>query len=365
MVFIVFFINVKNLSTIKSHEIVNDSNNVSFLVNLKIEQLQGQSYIFHEPVNVSNDFELATVATSGSGTKLDPYVLQGWNITTNGVHGISIQHTSAHFIIRNCVIETGRIRHIYGIFINDTADNTAIITNNTCLNNDVGILVKYSTNVNITDNLCNQNSHNGIWLYYSKNCIVSSNICNENYWEGIWLVYSNYSTIANNICKSNIWGIHVHLGSSNNSIHRNLIEDSIRYAIHLSEGCNNNLIHHNIFLKNGYYESQAYDDGINNQWYNPATNKGNYWSDYSGKGNYQIRGNANTVDSYPLSTLPITTSTTVIKTSSQSYSTTEVKTTESTIEEGDSPGFEIIVVIIGLISLNILIFRLEFWKKSE
>ncbi|GAH56561.1 unnamed protein product, partial [marine sediment metagenome] len=49
----------------------------------------------------------------------------------------------------------------------------------------------------------------------------------------------------------------------------------------------------------------AYDDGVNNIWYDPVTQEGNYWWDYSGTGNYTIPGSARSNDTYPLSTPPV------------------------------------------------------------
>jgi len=44
--------------------------------------------------------------TSGCGTKDAPYVIEGWRIITCGADfGVNIESTSAHFVIRNCVIE--------------------------------------------------------------------------------------------------------------------------------------------------------------------------------------------------------------------------------------------------------------------
>ncbi len=42
---------------------------------------------------------------------------------------------------------------------------------------------------------------------------------------------------------------------------------------------------------------------MNNLWYVQTTQEGNYWSDYSGTGNYDIAGFAGTSDQNPLNAL--------------------------------------------------------------
>ncbi|MBN1861610.1 MAG: right-handed parallel beta-helix repeat-containing protein, partial [Candidatus Thermoplasmatota archaeon] len=70
-------------------------------------------------------------------------------------------------------------------------------------------------------------------------------------------------------------------------------------------GSNNNKIHHNNFIS--YTGDLAYDS-FNNIWYDPFTQEGNYWSDYTGEDNdgdgigdtpYNISGGSNQ-DLYPL-----------------------------------------------------------------
>ena len=61
----------------------------------------------HAPIviNGNSDFNPSNGVTGGSGTASDPYMIQGWNISSSGccstIPGISINNTSAYFIIRN------------------------------------------------------------------------------------------------------------------------------------------------------------------------------------------------------------------------------------------------------------------------
>ncbi len=71
-------------------------------------------------------------------------------------------------------------------------------------------------------------------------------------------------------------------------ITRNHFENGVGIAVFL-EYCNHNLIFLNNFINNGF--PQAWDKfsvESTNFWYSPYFRKGNYWSDYSGSGYYEI-----------------------------------------------------------------------------
>jgi len=73
---------------------------------------------------------------------------------------------------------------------------------------------------------------------------------------------------------------------------------------------NDTMIYKNNFIYNGKIDdSQAYDSGIGNTWYDPSTHKGNYWGDHTGPDEdedgivdepYPIAGPAGSQDLYPL-----------------------------------------------------------------
>ena len=64
-------------------------------------------WVPHDPIYIygDEDFTWEKGVVRGSGTADDPYVIEGWVIDTLGYdYGIYIDHTKAHFIIRNCLI---------------------------------------------------------------------------------------------------------------------------------------------------------------------------------------------------------------------------------------------------------------------
>ncbi|MEM4293974.1 MAG: NosD domain-containing protein, partial [Thermoplasmata archaeon] len=72
------------------------------------------------------------------------------------------------------------------------------------------------------------------------------------------------------------------------------IYNNTNYGITVTS--NSNVIHHNNLIKNNGAtrgasgNSQAYDSGTGNVWYDAATGQGNYWSNWDQQGSYPIDG---------------------------------------------------------------------------
>ena len=78
----------------------------------------------HEPIYIygDDDFTVQNGVMSGSGTPEDPYVIEGWRIDApRADYGIYIDHTTRHFVIRDCVIERARIA---GVYLNSARNGT-------------------------------------------------------------------------------------------------------------------------------------------------------------------------------------------------------------------------------------------------
>jgi len=61
------------------------------------------SLIPHSPIFIDGnaDFGLEDGVSSGSGTKTDPFVIEGWEILPAGAYGIAVNNTDAYLVIRN------------------------------------------------------------------------------------------------------------------------------------------------------------------------------------------------------------------------------------------------------------------------
>ncbi|MHA1420010.1 MAG: right-handed parallel beta-helix repeat-containing protein [Candidatus Heimdallarchaeaceae archaeon] len=320
------------------------------------------SLISHDSIEISSDSDFEVFP--GLGTAGDPYLIEGYNITTTDSTGIHITDTTKYFTIRNCYVEAND----YGIYIDTVVAGTAIVISNNCTNNNLrGIYIYESSSSTITNNTCSNNGEYGIYLgdsisstvvgntcnfnnlygiyidssggstvsnnlcsynnygllfYWSVNSDVINNICSNNDVDGIYLYASTSSTVSNNTCSYNNGdGIFLEYSglstviynTCNNNNNRgiflydsacdviyNILYKNVGYGVYLS-GSDSDLVHHNNFVANNLGgPSQANDDGSNHFWYDTVTLEGNYWSDWSGTGTYAIDGSAGSVDLYPL-----------------------------------------------------------------
>jgi len=100
-------------------------------------------YISHSPISIISDSALS--AFPGSGTPEDPYVIEGYNITTTSSCSIYISGTTKYFAIRNCYLRAE--------------------------NNGIGIANVAADTAKIINNICESNSLHGIYLYQSHTLI--------------------------------------------------------------------------------------------------------------------------------------------------------------------------------------------------
>lgn len=278
------------------------------------------SYVNHAPLDISGDTELNDSAVSGEGTLNNPYILEGWNITSTTNSGISITGTTKYFVIRNCWIKTPSY---YGINITNVGDSTVNITNNICIECSRGIYLTNTPNSIITNNYCSYSADIGIVITTIHLTYLQNNTCNFNTHVGIYLEESHMSVIMENTLIGNgIAGIYLYCSSEleiyDNTILNttdtgiyfnscgyskitwNKIINSGDYGLFVSQMSYENVIHHNYFEDNyGIGYTQAYDDD-GNTWYETATNEGNQWSEWDGIDGYHIDGLSSSTDHYPI-----------------------------------------------------------------
>ncbi len=167
------------------------------------------SLIPHDSIEVASDSDFEVFP--GSGTAEDPYVIEGYNITTSSSSGIYIYGTTKFFIVRNCYVDAEN----YGILIWNVTYGTVTIENNTFSNNGWGIYLENDGST-VSDNTCSYNNHYGIYLWYSSGSTVANNTCSYNNWRGIMFETSGSSTVVNNTCNNN-GGEGITLSSSGSS----------------------------------------------------------------------------------------------------------------------------------------------------
>ncbi|MHA1224068.1 MAG: NosD domain-containing protein, partial [Candidatus Heimdallarchaeaceae archaeon] len=202
-----------------------------------------------------------------------------------------------------------------------------IVENNTIAEGYDSCYLRNSDNNIIKDNTFFMD-HNSIWLYSSENVTILNNYCEadeaaysytsviiiENSAKlnitGNTCIYSNNSvkivssdniTLFNNTFRESKEDGTFIDQSTNILLSSNLFNRSLEYAIYLTSTTENCTIYGNSFHSNNLKgTSQAYDEGINNIWYNSSILQGNWWSDWNGIGDYSIDGSANSYDLYPI-----------------------------------------------------------------
>ena len=237
----------------------------------------------HEEIIILSDDDLISYDFPGNGTKEDPYIIENYNITTTYNKAITISTTTLSIIIRNCYLSG----HSYGIYISNVRDETVEIMNNTCTNNIVnGINIHYTSRTVIKNNTCTNNT-NGMYFIYGNEAIVSNNNCSGNSDYGLQFLHCDAGLITSNIFQNN--------GG---------------YGLYLAHDVNYHVVHHNRFVDNNRGgESQGYDTGEGNIWYDVLSSEGNYWSDWSGINYYVIDGPAGKTDKYPTGSISPTVTT--------------------------------------------------------
>ncbi|MHA2263583.1 MAG: right-handed parallel beta-helix repeat-containing protein [Candidatus Thorarchaeota archaeon] len=160
------------------------------------------SYTDHTPIDIRNDTALAFFAVSGAGTMGNPYILGGWNITTDGEIAIQIYDTTDYFVIEDCWIDTGGLGGATGIYVRDAAANTTVIRDIICQNTYYGIYVYNVDYAEVYDSTCNSNKE-GIRIQTSYYPTVWNCTSNYNSWFGIYMRSSTYSNVTNCIANRN------------------------------------------------------------------------------------------------------------------------------------------------------------------
>jgi parallel beta-helix repeat protein len=184
--------------------------------------------------------------------------------------------------------------------------------------NDAGILLAYTNNSVLSNNILKNNGA-GVRLFSSsRNTIGRNNTIRDNLF-GVEMFYSSNNDLQGDLIQNNTYGIYL-VDSTSNDIFENFLNSNQR-GIQLEE-TNDNLIYHNNFLNNtvqvhdfSWDYPESYLPSVN-LWDNSYPSGGNYWSDYTGidlcKGPYQnVSGSdgigdapygidGNNTDSYPL-----------------------------------------------------------------
>lgn len=306
-----------------------------------------------DPILIDDNDDFVSLGLPGNGTINDPYRIENKYFKNETYHtGIEISKTTKHFVIQNCFFEMASS----GILLENVANNTAIIRKNEFNNhNYIAIYIEKSDYTKIENNTGKSNrvsieaidcyfpfiknnsfyggfslldsykptgfnfrmSHNASIInntinnyeqcIYARNCSgfqIENNTCLYSRGDGsINLYLSTEMVVKRNLIYNNLFWCGIELLESDNCIIMyNTIYHCVAFGILLG-GSNNNFVHHNNIIYNGITDQpQGFDNGLNNVWYEASLEEGNYWSDWSGIGPYEIEGSVPSYnyDLYPL-----------------------------------------------------------------
>ncbi len=172
-----FFVSVLLVSLVVTCSPYNDAALKSDVsrINMNEQVLAG---IVHDPIAIDSDFQFGVQAEAeswlGDGSVSDPWIIEGYDIDVGGAaeNGIIIENTTAHFIVRDCLLEGATQTDYAGIRLWN-------VTNGNLLNNRI------------------HNNYYGI-LGNANHTVISNNVINTTTGQGIILSQSYYTQIIGN-----------------------------------------------------------------------------------------------------------------------------------------------------------------------
>ncbi len=200
------------------------------------------------------------------------------------------------------VIDSTFSQNIQGVYTDRTNDVKVI--GNTFNNHYAeAILIQEGLNVLIDNNTAIDGDYSGIYITECDNVVITDNLCSGFVEGGLWVYYTSNINITFNTFLANDYGIYLEESSLVRIIY-NLIENNTMEGVYLDAATSTTQVYWNTFRNNHGDSEQCCDDGTSNVWYNIDTLSGNWWSDYTGGGNYSISGSADSFDLYPLNDPP-------------------------------------------------------------
>ena len=90
----------------------------------------------HSPIFIDGDkfFTNANGVDGGSGTLLNPYLIQNWNVTAPGGIAVDIRNTTAYFVIRNVFAGWSQYGMSFRNVTNADVENSTLFKNQYGLN---------------------------------------------------------------------------------------------------------------------------------------------------------------------------------------------------------------------------------------
>ena len=238
--------------------------------------LHSKQYVETDNIVIENNQDLVEIATSGVGTRSDPYVISNLWIRSSQPC-IMVSGTTAFFVIRGCDLgstSSSTAAVVLLSYVDHGSVENSLLTGATN-----GVQIMYSEDCTVAACYSQGNVGNGVYIYQSTNCTVKDSNLYANY-KGIMFEASTHCTVeGNSIYRNTFVGVEFEPYSHNNTVLANEF------------GWN--------FVRNGR-ETHARDSGLDNS-FDDGISVGNAYSDYNESETYLIAGDSGSIDNFATS----------------------------------------------------------------
>lgn len=201
---------------------------------------------------------------SGSGTELDPYILEGLNIDANETDSpISIWHSEVYFIIQGCSLNNSASGSNGGVFLTNVT-NGHIVGNMFYNHRNAGVYGVATDYITVSENSFENHQH-GVYLSGSYNEVLGNTFYGDGTGSGVVIQSSPafHDNLIDGNRIENCWqGIFI-FDSDNNTISHNTAIRNLNYGIGVTGTANNNLFLGNSLINNTL-SGILIDNSINN-----------------------------------------------------------------------------------------------------
>ncbi|UCE09045.1 MAG: right-handed parallel beta-helix repeat-containing protein [Candidatus Thorarchaeota archaeon] len=198
-----------------------------------------------QPIVITSNAGFLLQGYPGNGSIDNPYLIEGLSITANQ-ECISISDTDAHFIIRNCFLQSTSGPALYAVsfdeVLNGIINNCTLISMTSWMppGGDVvysgyGVRVSASSNCTVMESNVYGNEV-GVSLIDSVSCIVKGNSIHDNS-VGIFLDRSTDCVITNNTLQNNREHLLVSRSTSCTITNQTIFGGNYGIALQTSENC--------------------------------------------------------------------------------------------------------------------------------
>jgi parallel beta-helix repeat protein len=184
--------------------------------------------VAHSPISIRNDIDFANQALAegwpGNGSSNNPYRIEGLDIKSTDIDTpcILISDTTVYFSIRHCTLRGGYWVDWASAVIVLVHASHGHLLNITCTSAGYGIVVSFSTLIEVTNSNCSSSTRSNIVVSDSTSVTLSNNTCVANSYSNIEILGGGANEVLNNTCATND-APNIELFSSSNTVANNTL----------------------------------------------------------------------------------------------------------------------------------------------